>query len=120
MLLYLFNKTLKSSINILRALTVLYGINRYQSKQICKQIGINPQSKMSLIRKSHINLLTKYISRNIKIEQFLKRSKRKKLKKLLRIKLNRALRFRRGLPVRGQRTRTNAKTIKKLKLKSIY
>lgn len=112
-MLYLFNKTIKSSIHIVRALTDLYGIHRYQSQKICASIGVNPKSKLSQIKKNHINLLIKYINKNMKIEQPLKQKQKNQRNTLLNIKLTRALRFNQGLPVRGQRTHTNAKTVQK-------
>ena len=114
-MLYIFNKTISDSKSILYSLTVLYGINEYQSKKICKNIGINPQITINKLKNNHVNRLINYINKNIKIEQLLKQSKKDRLNELLDIKSNRGIRLSQGLPVRGQRTHTNAKTVKKLK-----
>ena len=114
-MLYIFNKTISDSKSILYSLTILYGINEYQTKKICKNIGINPQITINKLKNNHVNLLTNYINKNIKIEDILKQSKKKRLNELLEIKSYRGIRQSIGLPVRGQRTHTNAKTSKKLK-----
>jgi len=101
-MLYIFDKAISNSNSILYSLTVLYGINQYQSKKICKNIGINPQTTINLLKKNQLNRLTVYINKNIKIEQLI-------------IKTNRGIRRNLGLPVRGQRTHTNSKTCKKLR-----
>jgi small subunit ribosomal protein S13 len=114
-MLYIFDKAISNSNSILYSLTVLYGINQYQSKKICKNIGINPQTTINLLKKNQLNRLTVYINKNIKIEQLLKKQKKDQLNKLLIIKTNRGIRRNLGLPVRGQRTHTNSKTCKKLR-----
>ena len=114
-MLYIFNKTISDSNSILHALTILYGINKYQSKKICKNIGINPHITINKLKSNHVNRLIKYINKNIKVEQLLKKEKKDKLNELLEIKSNRGIRLNQGLPVRGQRTHTNAKTVKKFK-----
>ena len=114
-MLYIFNKTIPENTSIVYALTILYGINIYQSKKICKNIGINPQITVNKLKNNHVNRLINYINKNLKIEQFLKKDKKDKINDLLEIKSNRGIRLSQGLPVRGQRTHTNAKTSKKLK-----
>nr|YP_010394404.1 ribosomal protein S13 [Phytophthora lateralis]DAZ88412.1 TPA_asm: ribosomal protein S13 [Phytophthora lateralis]DAZ88845.1 TPA_asm: ribosomal protein S13 [Phytophthora lateralis] len=114
-MLYIFNKTISDSKSILYALTILYGINEYQSNKICKNIGINPQITLNKLKNNHVNRLTNYINKKIKVEQLLKKSKTERINELVEIKSNRGIRQSQGLPVRGQRTHTNAKTSKKLK-----
>nr|YP_010394838.1 ribosomal protein S13 [Phytophthora megakarya]DAZ89275.1 TPA_asm: ribosomal protein S13 [Phytophthora megakarya] len=114
-MLYIFNKTISDSKSILHSLTILYGINEFQSKKICKNIGINPQITLNKLKNNHVNRLINYINKNLKIEQLLKKSKTERLNELVEIKSNRGIRQSQGLPVRGQRTHTNAKTSKKLK-----
>jgi len=114
-MLYIFNKTISDSKSILYSLTILYGINEYQSKKICKNIGINPQITINKLKNNHVNRLITYINKNLKIEQFLKKEKKDHLQELLEIKTTRGIRHNMGLPVNGQRTHNNAKTIKKLK-----
>lgn len=114
-MLYIFNKTISDSKSILYSLTTLYGINEYQSKKICKNIGINPQITLNKVKNNHVNRLINYINKNLKVEQLLKKIKTERLNELVEIKSNRGIRQSQGLPVRGQRTHTNAKTAKKLK-----
>jgi small subunit ribosomal protein S13 len=119
-MLYIFNKTISDSNSILYALTILYGINKYQSKKICKNIGINPQITINKLKNNHVNRLIKYINKNIKIEQLLKKEKKDRINELLEIKTMRGIRHSQGLPVHGQRTHTNARTAKKLRNKSFH
>jgi small subunit ribosomal protein S13 len=114
-MLYIFNKTISNSKSILYSLTILYGINEYQSKKICKNVGINPQITINKLKNYQVNRLISYINKNLKIEQVLKQQKKNRLNELLEIKSNRGIRQSLGLPVRGQRTHTNAKTAKKYK-----
>ena len=114
-MLHIFNKTISDSKSILYALIILYGINKFQSKKICKNIGINPQITLNKLKNNHVNRITVYINKNLKVEQLLKKAKTEKLNELIEIKSNRGIRQSLGLPVRGQRTHTNAKTSKKLK-----
>jgi small subunit ribosomal protein S13 len=114
-MLYIFDKAISNSNSILYSLTVLYGINQYQSKKICKNIGINPQTTINQLKKNQLNRLINYINKNIKIEQLLKKERKDIKNHLLMIKTNRGIRSNLGLPVRGQRTHTNAKTSKKLR-----
>lgn len=114
-MLYIFNKTISNSKSILYSLKVLYGINEYQSKKICKNVGINPQITVNKLKNYQVNRLINYINKNLKIEQVLKQIKKKKINELLEIKSNRGIRQSLGLPVNGQRTHTNGKTAKKFK-----
>lgn len=114
-MLYIFNKTISNSKSILYSLTVLYGINEYKSKKICKNVGINPQITVNKLKNYQVNRLINYINKNLKIEQVLRQSKKDRLNELLEIKSNRGIRQSLGLPVRGQRTHTNAKTSRKFK-----
>lgn len=114
-MLYIFNKTISDSKSILYALTTLFGINEYQSKKICKNIGINPQITLNKLKNNHVNRLVNYINKNLKVEQLLKKAKTERLNVLIDIKSNRGIRQSQGLPVRGQRTHTNARTARKLK-----
>ncbi len=118
-MLYIFNKTISNSNSILYALTVLYGIDIFKSREICKNVGINPQITINKLKSNHINRLIQYINKNLKIEQFLKKEKKDRLNTLLDIKSNRGIRLSLGLPVRGQRTHTNAKTVRKYRKVSI-
>lgn len=110
----------KNSKKILYSLITLYGINIFKSKNICKNVGINPKIKTDKLKNYQLNRLKKYIKENIIINELLKEEKKKKINNLLEIKNIRGIRQHFGLPVRGQRTHSNAKTIKKFKLKNKY
>lgn len=117
-MLYIFNKTIPKSKNIVYSLTLLFGINKYQSTKICKNLGINPQITINKLKKNHVNSLIFYINKNLKIEQKLRFLKKNYISNLLDMKTIRGIRQNLGLPVRGQRTHTNAKTCKKFKKKN--
>lgn len=114
-MLYIFNKTISDSKSILYSLTILYGINEFQSKKICKNIGVNPQITLNKLKNNHVNRLINYINKNLKVEQLLKKEKQRRLSELMEIKSIRGIRQNRGLPVRGQRTHTNARTARKVR-----
>ena len=114
-MLHIFNKTISDSKSILYSLNILYGINKFQSNKICKNIGINPQITLNKLKNNHVNRIITYINKNLKVEQILKKFTSDKINNLIEIKSNRGIRQSVGLPVRGQRTHTNAKTSKRLK-----
>lgn len=74
-MLYIFNKVISDTKKIEYSLKVLYGINKYKSKRICKKLGINPQITINKIKKNHVNKLINYINKNLKVESFLKKKK---------------------------------------------
>ncbi len=94
------------------ALTYIYGIGRSTSKKILEQTGINPDTRMRNLTEDEINRLREVIEKNYKVEGDLRREVALNIKRLIEIGSYRGLRHRRGLPVRGQRTKTNARTRK--------
>jgi small subunit ribosomal protein S13 len=114
-MLRIFNKKLINSKKIIYSLINLYGINIFQSKKICKYVGINQNIKTINLKIYHTNRLKNYIKKNIIIEHFLKEKEKKNKNFLLEIKNIRGIRQHFGLPIRGQRTHSNAKTSKKNK-----
>lgn len=116
-MLYIFGKNIPINKEIIYSLTHLFGINRYNSKKICKNIGINPSVSVNSLKKRKIRKLIQYIDQNFIIEQNLKKKLILKKQKLIDMKSTRGLRNLQGLPIRGQRTHTNKKTSKKLKNK---
>ncbi|MDH5572415.1 MAG: 30S ribosomal protein S13 [Gammaproteobacteria bacterium] len=93
------------------ALTAIYGIGNTTSVKICGAVGIDPSAKLKDLSDSEIDSLRDYIS-NITIEGDLRREISMNIKRLMDLSCYRGLRHRRGLPLRGQRTRTNARTRK--------
>ncbi len=94
------------------ALTYIYGIGRTRSRQILEATGIDPQKRARELTPDEINKIQQYIEANFKIEGDLRREIAQNIKRLIEIGCYRGLRHKRGLPVRGQRTRTNARTRK--------
>ena len=94
------------------ALTYIYGIGRSSAVKICDSAGIQPQAKTFGLDEQDVIKLRDEIERNFKVEGDLRRELSQNLKMLMDIGCYRGLRHRRGLPVRGQRTHTNARTRK--------
>lgn len=112
--MYLFESELEENKRINIALTLIYGLNSSNSKKIIKQIGFSNNFKLKLITNEQITNLVKIInSLNIKISNDLKKHNFSIFKKLIDIKSIKSFRLNKGLPVRGQRTHTNAKTARK-------
>ena len=93
-------------------LTYIYGIGRTTSNEIIKATGINPDTRVKDLTESDVSKLREYIDHNLKVEGDLRREVSLNIKRLMEIGCYRGLRHRRGLPVRGQRTHTNARTRK--------
>lgn len=94
------------------ALTYIYGIGATKSKQILKDADVNPDTRVKDLTEREITKLRELIDKNHKVEGDLRREVALNIKRLTEIGSYRGLRHRRGLPVRGQRTRTNARTRK--------
>jgi len=94
------------------ALTYIYGIGLPSAKNILAATGINPDTRVKDLTEEEINKLQREIENNYKVEGDLRRAVSANIKRLMDIGCYRGLRHRLGLPVRGQRTRTNARTRK--------
>ncbi len=94
------------------ALTYIYGIGRSRSKQILQDTGINPDTRVRDLTEDEVTKLRSYIDKNLVVEGDLRREVALNIKRLIEIGCYRGMRHRRGLPVRGQRTKTNARTRK--------
>lgn len=94
------------------ALTYIFGIGRSSASEICVKTGIDPTKRMNDLSAEEINELRNVIENDFKVEGRLRTEVSLNIKRLMDIGCNRGLRHRRGLPVRGQRTRTNARTRK--------
>jgi small subunit ribosomal protein S13 len=91
-------------------LTYIYGIGKSSSNEILHEAGINPGTRVKDLTESEINAIQTIIQRNFRVEGELRRIVQGNVKRLIDIGSYRGIRHRRGLPVRGQRTRTNART----------
>ena len=94
------------------ALTYIYGIGRSSSKKILDKIRIDSQKKASDLTKDEINKIKEMIEKDYKIEGDLRREKSVNIKRLKEINSWRGIRHKKGLPVRGQKTRTNTRTVR--------
>ena len=93
-------------------LTYIYGIGLTTSKKILAETGVDPDVRVKDLTEDDLTKLRDYIQENIKVEGDLHREVSQNIKRLMEIGCYRGLRHRKGLPVRGQRTRTNARTRK--------
>lgn len=93
-------------------LTYIFGIGRSTAKEILKTTGINPDTRVKDLTGDEVSKLREVIDKNYTVEGDLRRKKQFELKRLIEIGCYRGYRHRRGLPVRGQRTKTNARTRK--------
>ncbi len=93
-------------------LTYIYGIGLTTSKQIIAETGINPDTRVKDLSENEISKLREYIEHHLKVEGDLRRDVSLNIKRLMEIGSYRGVRHRRGLPVRGQNTKQNARTRK--------
>lgn len=93
-------------------LTYIYGIGRGTSNKILKETNINPDTRVVDLTEEQVALIRKYIDNNIMVEGDLKRDTMLNIKRLMEIGCYRGIRHRKGLPVRGQNTKQNARTRK--------
>jgi small subunit ribosomal protein S13 len=95
---------------VLVGLTYIYGIGRATSDEILKKASVNPNTRIKDLTESEVAALREVIDREYQVEGDLRREVQQNIRRLIDIGCYRGLRHRRNLPVRGQRTRTNART----------
>ena len=100
-------------------LTYIYGIGRSTSNELIAQLGIEPDRKVRDLTEDEVIKLRELIDANLTVEGDLRRERSQNIKRLQEIGCYRGLRHRRGLPVRGQNTKTNARTRKGPKRMSV-
>ncbi len=93
-------------------LTYIFGIGLATSQKIVKETGISPDTRVKDLSEQEISKLREYIEHHVKVEGDLRREVSMNIKRLVEIGCYRGVRHRRGLPVRGQNTKTNARTRK--------
>jgi len=94
------------------ALTYIYGIGQATARKTCAELGLSSDEKVRDLTDEEITKLRAYIDTNLEVEGELRRERSQAIKRLQEIGAYRGLRHRRGLPVNGQRTKTNARTRK--------
>jgi small subunit ribosomal protein S13 len=93
-------------------LTYIYGIGQTTASKILAETGINPDTRVRDLEESDVNKIRDYIDHNLKVEGDLRRETSMNIKRLVEIGCYRGVRHRKGLPVRGQSTKQNARTRK--------
>ncbi len=93
-------------------LTYIYGIGRSQSNKLLSELNISPDTYVRDLTEDEVSKLRDQIDRDLVVEGDLRRERSQNVKRLMEIGCYRGLRHRRGLPVRGQKTKTNARTRK--------
>jgi len=93
-------------------LTYIYGIGRQTARRILEASGVNPEQRIKDLTDGDVNRLRQEIEKNLRVEGALRTEVAMNIKRLMDIGSYRGIRHRRGLPVRGQRTHTNARTKK--------
>ncbi len=94
------------------SLTYIFGIGRTRSRQICEATGINRDTRVRDLTDDEVTQLRNYVGANLKVEGDLRRDIQQDIRRKMEIGSYQGIRHRRGLPVRGQRTHTNARTRK--------
>ncbi len=94
------------------SLTYIFGIGRTTARTICTQLGLDPDTRVHNLTDAEVNQIRTYVDANLKVEGDLRRDVQQDIKRKMEIGCWAGLRHRKGLPVRGQRTQTNARTRK--------
>jgi small subunit ribosomal protein S13 len=94
------------------SLTYIFGIGRTTARRICAECNIDPDQKVSSLTEDEVNRIRSYVDQNLTIEGDLRRDVQNDIKRKIEIGCLQGVRHRKGLPVRGQRTHTNARTRK--------
>ena len=94
------------------SLTYIFGIGLPTAQKMCAELELNPDTKVSNLTEDEVNKIRSYIDQNLKIEGDLRRDVQGDIKRKIEIGCLQGVRHRKGLPVRGQRTHTNARTRK--------
>ena len=90
-------------------LTYVYGVGRSTARKILSETGVDPDTKVRDLAEGEVGKIRTYIDQNIQVEGDLRREVNQNVRRLIDIGTYRGIRHRRGLPVRGQRTKTNAR-----------
>ena len=94
------------------ALTYVFGIGRSTSLKVCADLGLNPDTRVRDLTDDEVNRIRVYVDQNLRVEGDLRRDVAQDIKRKIEIGSYQGVRHRKGLPVRGQRTHTNARTRK--------
>jgi small subunit ribosomal protein S13 len=90
-------------------LTYIYGVGRSTARKVLKETGVDPDTKVRDLAEGEVGKIRTYVDQNVRVEGDLRREVNQNIRRLIDIGTYRGIRHRRGLPVRGQRTKTNAR-----------
>jgi small subunit ribosomal protein S13 len=93
-------------------LTYVFGIGRSTARKVCRETGIDPNTKVRDLAEGEVAQIRQFVDANVEVEGDLRRENNQNIRRLIDIGSYRGIRHRRGLPVRGQRTKTNARSRK--------
>ena len=93
-------------------LTYIYGVGRSTARKICREAEVDPDTKVRDLAEGEVARVRSYLDQNLEVEGDLRREVNQNIRRLIDIGTYRGIRHRRGLPVRGQRTKTNARARK--------
>ena len=94
------------------SLTYIYGVGKPTAQKMCADLGINPNTRVRDLTDEEVNKLRGWVDQNLTVEGDLRREVQQDIKRKIEIQCLQGIRHRKGLPVRGQRTHTNARTRK--------
>jgi small subunit ribosomal protein S13 len=94
------------------SLTYIFGVGKTTSQKMIAELGLNPDTRVRDLTDEEVNRIRTYVDSNLKVEGDLRRDVQQDIKRKMEIGCYQGLRHRKGLPVRGQRTQTNARTRK--------
>jgi small subunit ribosomal protein S13 len=94
------------------SLTYIFGIGRTTAQKICAELGLDPDTRVRDLTDEEVNRIRAYVDANLEVEGDLRREVQQDIRRKMEIGCWQGLRHRKGLPVRGQRTQTNARTRK--------
>ena len=94
------------------SLTYVFGVGRTTAQKICAEVGIDPNTRVRNLTEEEVDRIRRWVDTNLTVEGDLRRDIQQDIKRKMEIGCYQGLRHRRGLPVRGQRTHTNARTRK--------
>lgn len=117
-MVYFLNTNLDPKYKMYTALTKIYGLGKYQSAQICDELGISPEKRIKQLNALELEKLSNLITQNYEIGSDIKQSRLQNVTRLIKIGAYRGFRHSDGLPVRGQKTHGNSRTARKVKILS--
>lgn len=118
-MLVLHGKKVPEHKSIKKGLSLVYGIGNSQAKYICNTLGLNSSAKIQDLSAQNLLEITKFVEDFVKVPSEAQKIKRDAIQSLVDIRCYRGLRHRYSYPVRGQRTKTNGKSQKRLGIKNL-